>query len=268
MVAANRDRNRALGEPVGTGKIQNMRFQNKVAIITGAASGIGLATAKLLGSEGARVVIADLDGEKAEAAAKIVKDAGAPDAWGVACDVAKQDQVIAAVQGTIEKFGRLDVVVNNAGLMIIKPLEEHTETDWIRSFEVDVLGAFFFTQQAFAVMKAGGAMVNVSSIHATETTPNVAAYAASKAAILSLTRSASIEGKSKGLRVNAVLPGAIDTPMLWENPNVKSGLETINKSDVGQPENVAAAIAYLASDEAEFVQGVSLNVDGGRLTHL
>ena len=245
-----------------------MRFQNKVAIITGAASGIGLATAKQLGSEGARVVIADLNAEKAEAAAQTVKDAGAPDAWGVVCDVSKQEQVVAAVQNTIEKFGRLDVVVNNAGLMIIKPLEEHTQSDWIRSFEVDVLGAFFFVKEAFVHMKAGGTIVNVSSIHADETTPNVAAYAASKAAVLSLTRSASIEGKPKGLRVNAVLPGAIDTPMLWDNPNIKSGLETINKTDVGQPENVAQAIAYLASDDATFVQGVALNVDGGRLTHL
>ena len=245
-----------------------MKFQDKVAIVTGAASGIGLATAKLMGSQGARIVIADLNLDKAQSAAQLVKDAGAPDAWSVVCDVSQQDQVEAAVQGTIEKFGRLDCIVNNAGLMIIKPLEEHTATDWMRSFEVDVLGAFYFTKCAFAAMKAGGTIVNVSSIHATETTPNVAAYAASKAAILSLTRSASIEGKPRGLRVNAVLPGAIDTPMLWENPNVKSGLEVINKSDVGQPENVAAAIAYLASDDAQFVQGVALNVDGGRLTHL
>ncbi len=245
-----------------------MRFQKKVAIITGAASGIGLATAKLLGSEGARVVIADIDIDKAKVAAKEVRDAGAPDTYGVLCDVSNEEQVIAAVQGAMKKFGRLDVVVNNAGLMIIKPLEEHTQADWLHSFGVDVLGAFFFVKQAFAVMKPGGAIVNVSSIHAEETTPNVVAYAASKAAILSLTRSASIEGKPKGLRANAVLPGAIDTPMLWENPNIKSGLETINKTDVGKPENVAAAIAYLSSDDAEFVQGVALNVDGGRLTQL
>ena len=245
-----------------------MRFQNKVAIITGAASGIGLCTAKRLGSEGARIVIADLNGDKANEAAQAIKEAGAPDAYGVVCDVSKEAQVNAAVQGTIEKFGRLDVIVNNAGLMIIKPLEEHTEADWMHSFGVDVVGAFFFTKQAFVVMKPGGTIVNVSSIHAEETTPNVAAYAASKAAILSLTRSSSIEGKSKGLRVNAILPGAIDTPMLWDNPNIKSGLETINRTDVGKPEDVAAAIAYLASDDAQFVQGVALNVDGGRLTHL
>lgn len=172
------------------------------------------------------------------------------------------------MQGAVERFGRLDVIVNNAGLMISRPLEEHTAEDWLKILGVDLLGAFFFHKQAFGCMKAGGAIVNVSSVHAVVTTPNVASYAAAKAALLSLTRSAAIEGKAKGLRVNAVLPGAIDTPMLWDNPNVKAGLETIDKADLGQPEDLAAAIAYLASDDAAFVQGASLNVDGGRLDRL
>lgn len=245
-----------------------MRFQNKVAIVTGAASGIGLATAKRLGSEGARVVIADLHEDKAQSAAQEVLAAGAPDVWACACDVSKEEQVIAAVQGALDKFGALDVVVNNAGLMIFKPLEEHTEDDWLKIFQVDLLGAFFGIKQAFLHMKPGGAIVNVSSVHAVVTTPNVASYAAAKAALLSLTRSASIEGKAKGLRVNAVLPGAIDTPMLWANPNLKAGLETIDKADVGKPEDLAAAIAFLASDDAAFVQGACLNVDGGRLDRL
>jgi NAD(P)-dependent dehydrogenase (short-subunit alcohol dehydrogenase family) len=245
-----------------------MRFENKVAIVTGAASGIGLATAKRLGSEGARVVIANLDQAKCDEAAAQVKAAGAPDAWGSVCDVSQEAQVIATVEGAIERFGRLDVVVNNAGLMIFKPLEEHTEADWLQILHVDLLGAFFFLKQAFLHMKSGGALVNVASIHAVETTPNVASYAAAKAALLSLTRSAAIEGKAKGLRVNAVLPGAIDTPMLWNNPNLKTGLETINRADVGKPEDLAAVIAYLASDDAAFVQGASLDVDGGRLDRL
>jgi NAD(P)-dependent dehydrogenase (short-subunit alcohol dehydrogenase family) len=245
-----------------------MRFTNKIAIVTGAASGIGLATAKRLGSEGAHVVIADLNQEKANAAAEAVKAAGAPDAWASVCDVSQAAQVAATVKGTIERFGQLNVVVNNAGLMVFKPLEEHTEEDWLRILRVDLLGAFFFTQQAFLTMKPGGAIVNVSSIHAEETTPQVASYAAAKAALLSLTRSASIEGKPKGIRVNAILPGAVDTPMLWENPNVKSGLETINAADVGKPEDVAATIAYLASDDAAFVQGTAVRVDGGRLDRL
>src|SRR3954468_11082817 len=104
-------------------------------------------------------------------------------------------------------------------------------------------------------MKPGSSIVNVSSIHALETEPRVASYAAAKAALLSLTRSAALEGKPKGIRVNVVLPGAIDTPMLWNNPKVRSGIETVHPADVGKPEDIAAIIAYLASDDAKFVQG-------------
>jgi NAD(P)-dependent dehydrogenase (short-subunit alcohol dehydrogenase family) len=111
-------------------------------------------------------------------------------------------------------------------------------------------------------------LVNVSSVHAVETTPLVASYAAAKAALLSLTRSASIEGKDRHIRVNAVLPGAVDTPMLWQNPNLESGLETIAATDVGQPEDVPEAIVFLASDDARFVWGMGLRVDGGRLSRL
>lgn len=245
-----------------------MRFTNRVAIVTGGASGIGLAAAQRLGSEGARVVLADIHGDRVEVAAQQVRAAGAPDAWGSVCDVSQESQVEATVDETLRRFGAMDVIVNNAGLMIFKPLEEQTEDDWLRVLRVDLLGAFFFTKQAFLKMKPGGAIVNVSSIHAEETTPLVASYAAAKAALLSLTRSSAIEGKAKGIRVNSILPGAIDTPMLWENPNVKSGLESINAADVGKPEDVAAAIAYLASDDAAFIQGASVRVDGGRLSHL
>lgn len=245
-----------------------MRFQDKVAIVTGAASGIGLATAVRLGSEGGRVVIADIDSQKIDAAVQKVRDAGAPDAWGALCDVSLEGQVKAAVEGALQRWGRLDVAVNNAGLMVFKKLEEQTEQDWLKVLRVDLVGAFFLTKQAFLHMKPGGAIVNVSSIHARETTPLVAPYAAAKAALVSLTRSASMEGKPKGIRVNAVLPGAIDTPMLWENPNVESGAEKVNPADVGKPEDVAAVIAYLASDDAQFVQGAAVRVDGGRLDRL
>lgn len=134
--------------------------------------------------------------------------------------------------------------------------------------DVDLLGAFYFIKQAFLHMKPGGSIVNISSIHAVETSLLVAPYAAAKAALNSLTRSAALEGKALGIRVNAVLPGAIDRPMLWENPNVKSGAEKIDKADVGQPEDVADAVAYLASDRAAFVQGIEMCVDGGRLARL
>ncbi|MFP5260338.1 MAG: SDR family NAD(P)-dependent oxidoreductase [Blastocatellia bacterium] len=245
-----------------------MRFTDKVAIVTGAASGIGLETAKRLGAEGARIVIADLNGQKGLEAADQVRTAGAPDAWVRACDVSAEAQVEATVAGAFEHFGRLDVVVNNAGLMVFKPITELSGEDWQRILNVDLLGAFYFTKQAFLRMRPGGAIVNVSSIHAVETEPLVAPYAAAKAALLSLTRSSALEGKPKGIRVNAILPGAVDTPMLWDNPNVKSGEEKINRADVGRPEDVAAVIAYLASDDAGFVQGAAVRVDGGRLDRL
>jgi len=244
------------------------RFKDRVSIITGAASGIGLATAKRLATEGSRVVIADINQEKADAAAAAVKSAGAPDVLAITCNVAEEKDVVATVGATLQRFERLDVIVNNAGLMSFKPIEELDQDEWRRILNVDLLGAFYFIKQAFLHMKSGGAIVNVSSIHAEETQPLVAPYAAAKTALLSLTRSASLEGKPKGIRVNAVLPGAIDTPMLWDNPNVKSGVETIFPGDVGQPEDVAAVIAFLASDDARFVQAAAVRVDGGRLGRL
>ena len=245
-----------------------MRFDEKVVIVTGGAGGIGLATAKRFGVEGARVFVVDLEKEKADKAADEVRSAGAPDAIGVVCDVADEDQVESTVAKSIERFGRLDVIVNNAGLMVFKPIVEQTGDDWLKILKVDLLGAFFFTRNAFLKMKPGGAIVNVSSVHAVETTPLVASYAAAKSALLSLTRSAALEGTPLGIRINAVLPGAVDTPMLWNNPNIMSGVEKIDPKDVGKPGDIADAIVYLASDDAKFVQGAALLVDGGRLSRL
>lgn len=244
------------------------RYDGKVAIVTGGASGIGLATAKRLGSEGARVVVADLHAEASASAARSLVEGGAPDAMGTACDVSSEEQVEAAVKATLDRFGRLDVVVNNAGLMTFKPIEDLTEADWHKVLGVDLFGAVHFTRQAFLHMGRGGAIVNVSSVHAERTSPLVAPYAAAKAALLALTRSTAIEGRAKGIRCNAVLPGAVDTPMLWENPNVKSGAEKIDPDAVGKPEDIAATIAYLASSDAAFVTGASVRVDGGRLAML
>jgi glucose 1-dehydrogenase len=246
----------------------SLRFQNKVVLITGGASGIGLAAARRFAAEGARVVLADYNQANLDAAVPEVTAAGAPDVLASLCNVSVEAQVEATVAATLARFGRLDAVVNNAGLMQFKALEELTGDDWLRVLSVDLLGAFYFTKQAFLHMKPGGSIVNVASIHALETSPLVAPYAAAKAAMLSLTRSSSLEGKPKGIRTNVVLPGAIDTPMLWENPNIKSGVEVINKADVGKPEDVAALIAYLASDDAAFVQGAEVRVDGGRLDRL
>lgn len=243
-------------------------FDGKAVIVTGAASGIGLATAERFGREGARVVIADIDAAAASKAAATVKAKGAPDALGVACDVSDEAQVTQCVAQCVQHFGGVHVIVNNAGLMTFQSIVQLTGDDWRRVLGVDLLGAFYFIKEAFQHMPKGGAVVNVASIHAIETEPGVAPYAAAKAAVLSLTRSAAIEGAQRGIRVNAVLPGAVDTPMLWNNPNVKDGVETIDRSKVGEPDDIAAVIAFLASEQARFVQGASVVVDGGRLDRL
>lgn len=245
-----------------------MNLKSKVVIITGAASGIGLATAHFFAEARARVVVADLNGPKAHAASEEIKNKYQSETLAVQCDVSKPADVDRTYKNALTTFGYVDVIVNNAGLMIFKTFEEHSAEDWQKILQVDLLGAFFFIQQAFIHMNRGGSIINVSSIHAVETTPMVTSYAAAKAALLSVTRSAALEGKIKKIRVNAVLPGAVDTPMLWENPNLKSGVEVLDKADVGRPEDVAAVIAFLASDDAAFVQGAAVRVDGGRLARL
>ena len=244
------------------------RFEGKAAIVTGGTGGIGTAIAVRLGQEGCRVLLAALHQDELDKAAAQAKAAGAPDAFGMVCDVSDEAAVEATAKACLDRFGRLDVIVNNAGLMTFKALPDFTQDDWLEVLKVDLLGAMHFTRQAFLHMDSGGAIVNVASVHAMMTTPNVAPYAASKAALLSLTRSTGIEGKAKGIRANAILPGAIDTPMLWSNPNLKSGAEKLDPKDVGKPEHIAGAVAFLASDDAAFVTGASLAVDGGRLAQL
>jgi len=240
------------------------RLEGKVAIVTGAAGGIGAATVRRLAADGARVAIADLDQDRAAELAKSIGDQALP----LVCNVADETAVAACVAATVEHFGRLDVVVNNAGLMTFKSLGDWTSDDWHKVLAVDLVGAAMFVREAFRHMTGGGAVVNVASVHAERTTASCAPYSAAKAAMLSLTRTAAIEGKARQIRANAVLPGAVDTPMLWENPNLKSGAEKIERADVGQPEDIAAAIAFLASDDARFITGAALAVDGGRLAQL
>lgn len=244
------------------------RFQDRVVIVTGGSSGIGLSTALRFASEGARIVLADRDEQAGQSAVRQIEAVGTTGAVALTCDVGVEEQVESAVSETIDRFRQLDVIVNNAGVMIFKPMMELTRDDWMRVLTVDLLGAFFFLKHGVPRMKSGGAIVNVSSVHAVETTALVAPYAAAKAALLSLTRSAALETKDNGIRVNAVVPGAVDTPMLWDNPNLKSGVEQLEPADIGKPENLAAAIAFLASDDAAFITGTTLNVDGGRLARL
>lgn len=245
--------------------MMKQRFEDKVAIVTGAAGGIGAAIAAKLYAEGAAVLIADLKQDQAQATAASL---GAK-AMGFGCDVGSEEQVEACVKAAIDHFGRVDIIVNNAGLMSFKTLAQWSGDDWLDILRVDLLGAAFFTKRGFLSFgDKGGVIVNIASVHAMETSANVAPYAAAKAGILSLTRSTAIEGRDVKIRANAVLPGAIDTPMLWNNPNVQSGAETIVNRDVGTPEDIAAAVAFLASDDAAFITGATLAVDGGRLARL
>lgn len=243
-----------------------MRFKGKVAIVTGGLGGIGLACARRLASEGARVAL--VDRTASESIAAELKSLGAPDAASFAADVSDEGAVREVCDATVARFGRLDVVVSVAGVMIYKPLAELSSADWLKNLGVNLMGPVHFTTQALRLMKTGGAIVNVASIHARQTSPLVAPYAASKAALESLTRSTSIEGRARGIRANAVLPGAVETQMLRDSPNLKSGAEVLNPEDIGQPEDIAAAVAFLASDEAAFVTGASFVVDGGRLAKL
>jgi NAD(P)-dependent dehydrogenase (short-subunit alcohol dehydrogenase family) len=245
-----------------------MRFINKTVIITGGGGGIGLAIAQRFSAEGANIVLADISMDQLQKVATQIQPGNNSTPLLQKCDVSQEEQVKSTVVAAINHFGAIDIIVNNAGLMIFKKLEEHTAEDWFRILSVDLMGAFYFTKCAFLNMKKGGSIINISSIHAIETTPMVSTYAAAKTALLSLTRSSAIEGKEKGIRVNAILPGAIDTPMLWQNPNIKAGLEQVSKDSVGKPEDIAGVAAFLASEDAAFVQGAMIEVDGGRLNRL
>ncbi|AIE87255.1 SDR family NAD(P)-dependent oxidoreductase [Fimbriimonas ginsengisoli] len=236
-----------------------MRFENKVCIVTGAASGIGLATANRMASEGGRVAIVDLKAEAAEAAAQAIGEA----AISLVADVGDAGAIQDGIHAVLEKWGRIDVLVNNAAMMTFQLLEELTVEQWDHVLAVNLRSVFAFCR-GVAPHIQGGAIVNVSSVHAHETTANVIPYASSKGGMEAFCRAMSQEYPIEKLRINCVAPGAINTPMLWNNPNVKSGKEKIT-GKVGEPEDVAAAICFLASDEAKFINGTTLVVDGGRL---
>jgi NAD(P)-dependent dehydrogenase (short-subunit alcohol dehydrogenase family) len=245
----------------------SQRFLDKRVIITGALGGIGFATAERFAAEGAKLMLVDLLSDDGSATERL-RGAGAPQVATAACDIAEEEQVAAVVERTQAELGGLDVIVNVAGMMIYKPIAELTGADWRRVLDVNLFGAAFFTTQALRHMADGGAIVNVASIHARQTSTLVAPYAAAKAALESLTRSASIEGRVRNIRVNAVLPGAVDTAMLRSSPVIQSGAEKIDAAEVGLPADIAATIAFLASDDARFVTGASVLVDGGRLAKL
>jgi len=242
-----------------------MRFAGKVAVVTGAASGIGRATCRRLAAEGSRVALLDIADDAGRTAADELARTGA-EAFFAHVDVGQPSAVEDAMLQVIDRWGRLDVLVNCAAVMTFEPVVDLEAREWDYVLGTNLRSVFLCCKYSVPHM-SHGAIVNVSSVHAQRTTAAVAPYAASKAGIEAFTRALAIECKARGIRVNAVAPGAVDTPMLWANPLVRSGAETPG-GDIGKPEDVAAAIAFLASDDAEYLTGVVLVVDGGRLSRL
>ncbi|HEX8265640.1 MAG TPA: SDR family NAD(P)-dependent oxidoreductase [Pyrinomonadaceae bacterium] len=240
-----------------------MRFTEKVCLVTGGGSGIGRAACVCFAAEGGRVVVVDLNEEGSTETVKIIEGAGG-EAIFVKTDVSSSEKVQAAIKTALDKWNRIDVLVNDAAMMTFTPIVELPESDWERVMAVNLRSIFLFCKYAVPHIPPGGAIVNISSVHAHETTRNVVPYAASKGAMEAFTRGFSEELAQRKIRINCVAPGAVDTPMLWNNSNVKSGAEKITGA-VGKPEDLAAAICFMASNEARFINGTTLVVDGGRL---
>ncbi len=242
-----------------------MRFRDKVCIVTGGGSGIGRAACVRFAAEGGSVIVAGHnEGQGKETVEFISAAGGKAEAYMV--DVGFPDQVKACIDHVVARYGRVDVLVNNAAMMTFTPIIDLEPADWDRLQQVNVRAVFLFCKYCLPHMK-GGAIVNISSVHAHQTTPNVVPYAASKGAMEAFTRGLSREIDPAQARVNAIAPGAVDTPMLWNNPNVKSGKEKIEGA-IGKPEDLAAAICFLASEDAGYINGTTLAVDGGRLATL
>jgi glucose 1-dehydrogenase len=240
-----------------------MRFENKVCLVTGGGSGIGKAACKQFAQEGGKVVVVDLNEQHGNQTVQEIT-ATKKEAIFAKCDVGEPDQVKATVKAAVDKWGKIDVVVNDAAMMTFKPIVELPDDDFDKVLNVNLRSVFLFCKYSVPHMPQGSAIVNISSVHAYETTKNVVPYATSKGGMEAFTRGFAQELAEKKIRINCVAPGAVDTPMLWNNPNVKSGVEKVQGA-VGKPEDIAAAICFLAAPEARFITGTNLTVDGGRL---
>ena len=244
-----------------------MRFQNKVCLVTGGTSGIGQAVCLRLGAEGGQVIVLGRDKIDGAETVRLITKAGGK-AIFMACDLAKPRVISTTVQKVLAKYQRIDVLVCDAAMMTFDPLLSLPLPQWDLLMLVNLRSLAQLTQLCLPHMPKGSAIVAVSSVHAHQTTANVVPYATSKGGLEAFVRGMSQELDRKQTRINAVAPGAVDTPMLWSNPNVKSGAEKIDKASVGTTEELAAAIAFMASSEASFIHGTTLVVDGGRLAQL
>ncbi|PSC06619.1 3-oxoacyl-ACP reductase [Alsobacter soli] len=242
-----------------------MAGATKTALVTGAARGIGLATARRFLGAGWNVGLLDID---AETLARSMGQLEAPDrALELRCDVADPDQVAEAVASLNARFGRIDALVNNAGVAVFKPLLDTTHEEWSRVLAVNLTGPFLLTQAAAPIMaETGGAIVNITSISGLRASTLRVAYGTSKAALAHLTKQQAAELAGLGIRVNAVAPGPVDTAMAKEvhSPAIRADYhDAIPLNRYGLEEEIAEAVFFLCSDRASYVTGQTLAVDGG-----
>jgi len=245
-----------------------MQFTGKVALVTGGGSGIGRATCELFAQWGGAVAVADINEAAARAVAEALTKTGAR-ALACACDVSRAEQVEAAFDAARRALGPVGVAVNCAGILRSHSLEDTSEAEWNEVLQVNLTGAFLVTRAAMRAMRAqgGGAIVHIASRMAIRVKEECGAYAASKAGILSLTRMAALEGAPHGIRVNCVCPGFVDSPMTRTgyNDDAFTGWNKVCPlGRPGRPDDIAKAMLFLASDDASFITGVTLPVDGGR----
>lgn len=254
-----------------------MRLKDRVAVVTGAAMGIGKGIAMVLAREGARVVVADIEEAEGRKTADAIRDAGGQ-ALFVACDVSQEEQVRRLVETTVRHFGGIDILVNNAGIGVYTPVHETTLEAWNRCLAVNLTGVFLCSKYALPYLRRSGhgAIINIASVHAYQNVGGTAPYAASKGGVVALTRVMAIDYAPDNVRVNAVCPGWIDTPLIQrifrESGDPEGMRQRVAQRQLlrrlGTPEDVGYAVAYLASDEASFVTGTSLFVDSGLTAQL
>lgn len=245
---------------------------NKVAIITGGASGIGRATAILFGQEGAAVAIVDVNAAQGETVSKEIQSAGGR-ALFIACDVTKADECQAAVEKTVATFGGLDILFNNAGIVRRANVIGTTEEEWDRVMAVNVKSIFLMSKYAIPYLEkaGGGAIINTSSGWGLKGGANAISYCASKGAVTNMSRAMAIDHGKQNIRVNAICPGDTDTPMLRDEARQIGQTEDVFMKEAAdrplrryaQPEEIAQAVLYLASEAASYITGSALVIDGG-----
>ncbi len=247
------------------------RLQGKVAVVTGAAKGIGKAVAEVFAGEGAKVVLADVDREGGEAAAAAIRSAGG-EARFQACDVGDKAEVEALIAAAVEAYGRLDVAVPNAGVVVAKDFLELEEEDWDRTLRVNLKGVFLTGQAAARQMVAqggGGAIVNMSSINGVVAIPTIAPYVSSKGGVNQLTKAMALALAPHGIRVNAIGPGTIATEMgravLNDPEKYRNAMSRTPLGRMGEPEEIGRVAVFLATADSSYLTGQTIYPDGGRL---